>query len=116
MKNTLAVLLSGLMFLGGFHAAAQEAQVPAAETTQEAAAEVPASVKVGNKICPVSGMPVGSMGEGAEIEYHGKIYHLCCLGCDRDFNKDPEKFSKKAEDEVAAAAAADEAADTQATQ
>lgn len=69
--------------------------------------EVPAkAVEVGNKICPVSGEKVGEMGKTITIEHNGKVYNLCCAMCVKDFNKDPQKFAKIAEDEVAATAAA----------
>lgn len=55
---------------------------------------------VGNKICPVSGEKVGQMGETVQIEYNGKIYNLCCDMCKKDFLKNPEKYSKIAEEEV----------------
>ena len=66
------------------------------------------AVEVGNKICPVSGdkIPVpgekGTMGhEPVKYEYNGKIYNLCCKMCIKDFKKNPKKYSKIAEDEVA---------------
>lgn len=68
---------------------------------------VQASVEVGNKICPVSGEKVGGMGEVVKYEHNGKIYNLCCAMCAKDFKKDPEKYSKIAEDEVAATASAE---------
>ena len=65
-------------------------------------------IEVGNKICPVSGdeVPVpgekGAMGdEPVKYEYNGKIYNLCCNMCVKDFKKNPEKYSKIADDEVA---------------
>ncbi len=64
------------------------------------------AVEVGNKICPVSGDKIlasgekGSMGETVKYEYNGKIYNLCCEMCVRDFKKNPEKYSKIAEEEV----------------
>ena len=60
------------------------------------------AVEAGNKICPVSGHPVddGKMGEAIKYEYNGKIYNLCCKMCVKDFQKDPEKYSKIAQDEV----------------
>lgn len=57
-------------------------------------------VEVGNNICPVSGQKVGEMGEVVKYEYNGKIYNLCCKMCAKDFKKDPEKYSKMAEEEV----------------
>ena len=65
------------------------------------------AVEVGNKICPVSGDEIpapgekGDMGEAIQYEYNGKIYNLCCPMCVKDFKKNPEKYSKIAEDEVA---------------
>jgi len=61
-------------------------------------------VEVGNKICPVSKEPVtGAMSDKpVTIEYKGKIYNLCCPGCLKAFKNNPEKYSKIAEDEVAA--------------
>ena len=66
------------------------------------------AIEVGNKICPVSGDKVplpwkkGDMGaEAVKYEYNGKIYTLCCPMCIKDFKKNPEKYSKIAEDEVA---------------
>ena len=65
------------------------------------------AVEVGNKICPVSGDEIpapgekSDMGEGIKYEYNEKIYNLCCPMCIKDFKKNPEKYSKIAEDEVA---------------
>ena len=66
------------------------------------------AIEVGNKICPVSGdkVPVpgekGAMGdEPVKYEYNGRIYNLCCQMCVKDFKKNPEKYSKLADDEAA---------------
>ncbi len=67
------------------------------------AQEAVQAVEVGNKLCPVSGEAIGTMGDGFPVEHNGKMYKLCCEGCSKDFNKDPEKFTKIAEDEVAQA-------------
>ena len=64
------------------------------------------AVEVGNKICPVGGDKVlapgekSAMGEVVKYEYNGKIYNFCCAMCVKDFKKDPEKYSKIAEEEV----------------
>lgn len=64
-------------------------------------------VEAGNKICPVSGDKIpapaekSAMGEVVQHEYNGKIYNLCCKMCIKDFQKDPEKYSKIADEEVA---------------
>ena len=58
---------------------------------------------IGNKICPVSKNQVddGTMGESVKFVYNEKIYNLCCPMCVKDFKKDPEKYSKIAEEEAA---------------
>ncbi|MCA9405944.1 MAG: TRASH domain-containing protein [Candidatus Omnitrophica bacterium] len=40
------------------------------------------------------------MGDPYQIEYDGKIYNLCCSMCAKDFQKDPEKFIKKINEEL----------------
>ena len=75
---------------------------------QEVMEANPKAIEVGNKICPISGdkVPVpgekGAMGdEPVKYEYNGKIYNLCCQMCVKDFKKNPEKYSKIAEEEAA---------------
>jgi YHS domain-containing protein len=58
------------------------------------------AVYIANKICPVSGRPIGVMGPGVQEEYHHKVYHLCCGGCVNTFESNPEKYSKIADDAV----------------
>ena len=56
------------------------------------------AVEVGNKVCPVSGNKVGEMGKPIKYAYNGKVYNLCCSMCVKDFKKDPEKYSKIADE------------------
>jgi len=87
-------------------------EVPAAEkaepeeATTEKATETPKGpVTINNKICPVSGKEIGSMGEGVTREYNGKIYHFCCPMCLNDFDLDPEKYVGIIEEMMATEAA-----------
>ena len=88
--NRVTVLIMGLIFLGASLVFAQ---------TEKA-------VDAGNTICPVSGEKVpapgekSAMGGPATYEYHGKIYHLCCPMCIKDFKKNPEKYSAIADKKV----------------
>ena len=91
--NKVTSLTLGIILLGAGLAFAQ--QTPPA--TQ---AEVQL-VEVGNKICPVSGNKVGEMGPAVKHAYNGKTYNLCCGMCPSKFDKDPAKYSKIADDEVA---------------
>ncbi len=103
MKRAIFVLIL-MLGLCPFHAlvSAQEHEhgehaEDVAEIVEEGA---PAAelVEVGNKICPVSKENVFEMGEPFKYEYNGKIYNLCCKMCVKDFQADPEKYSKIAED------------------
>ena len=57
------------------------------------------AVEVGNKICPVSGEKIVPKDAGT-IEYHGKIYNLCCQMCIKDFKKNPQKYADIADKET----------------
>jgi len=94
--NKITTLTLGVIFLTTGLAFAQQTPSTAQATAQP--------IQVGNKICPVSGNPVtGSMGDKpVQYEYKGKIYNLCCSGCLEEFKKNPEKYSKIADEEVAA--------------
>lgn len=109
MKRTTVLFMAAALILAGagISFAAEEGTMGMA-----AQAEAPAKPNVGNKICPISGKEIAKMGDGKgmQIEYNGKIYNLCCGMCTKDFNADPAKYSKIAETEVAAGAAAPAAA------
>jgi YHS domain-containing protein len=103
MKLKLFIVLSAVVLSLGFSqyvSAADESRI----ATQEDIKSLP---NVGNKVCPVSGEKIsapgeaGAMGEAIKYEYNGKIYNLCCPMCVKDFKKNPEKYSKVAEDEAA---------------
>lgn len=59
------------------------------------------AVNAGNKICPVTGDRIESMGGGTQVEYQGKIYNLCCPGCVETFKKNPDKYIKSIEQQMA---------------
>lgn len=58
------------------------------------------AMNIGNTICPVSGESVEAMDKPYQVEYNGKVYNLCCEACAKAFKKNPEKYSKIAEEEV----------------
>ena len=64
---------------------------PATPTTHPATQPMSA-VDLRNTICPVSGEKVGDSNL-VEV-YDGKIYHMCCPDCSKDFDKDPAKIEK----------------------
>jgi Cu(I)/Ag(I) efflux system membrane fusion protein len=44
------------------------------------------------RICPVTEMPLGSMGAPPKIELNGRSIFLCCAGCEAMLRADPEKY------------------------
>ena len=46
--------------------------------------------------CPVMG---GKINKDLYADYKGKRVYFCCEGCIEPFNKDPEKYIKKLQDE-----------------
>jgi len=46
------------------------------------------------KTCPVSGDKLGEMGAPFTFTYKDQEVKLCCKGCKKDFDKDPEKYLK----------------------
>ena len=49
------------------------------------------------KTCVVSDEELGAMGDPVLYKYKGREIKFCCKGCQKDFDKDPAKFTKKLE-------------------
>jgi Cu(I)/Ag(I) efflux system membrane fusion protein len=47
------------------------------------------------RICPVTGLPLDSMGGPMPIVVQGRRVFICCEGCESSFQKEPEKFLAK---------------------
>jgi YHS domain-containing protein len=69
-----------------------------AKTLPEGLAELPEADRAlaeKQKVCPVSGEPLGSMGKPVKITVKGKTVFLCCSGCEPAIKKDPDKYLAK---------------------
>ena len=103
------IVLFAVVFAGFFANVAfsdeMENSDPAANAVMPANANAaPQAVEVGNTICPVSGEKIVES-KVFKHEYNGKIYNFCCSMCLKDFNKDPEKYAKIAEESMQKGAA-----------
>ncbi|MBT4482122.1 MAG: YHS domain-containing protein [Candidatus Latescibacteria bacterium] len=58
--------------------------------------EETADASKSQKICPVMG---GKINNTIYADYEGKRTYLCCAACLDEFNKNPEKYINKLEDE-----------------
>jgi Cu(I)/Ag(I) efflux system membrane fusion protein len=47
------------------------------------------------KICPVTGEPLDSMGGPVRVEVAGRVVFICCKGCEGALRKDPTKYLSK---------------------
>ena len=68
------------------------------ETLPEGLAELPEADRAlaeKQKVCPVSGKPLGSMGTPVKITVKGKTLFLCCPRCEPKMTKDPDKYLAK---------------------
>lgn len=45
-----------------------------------------------NKLCPVMGEPLGSMGEPVPVTVAGETLFVCCRGCVKKVKADPAKY------------------------
>jgi len=50
------------------------------------------------KICPVSGGALGSMGEPIKVTAKGRSIFLCCSNCKKKFEANPDKYFKILDD------------------
>ena len=53
------------------------------------------------KVCPVSGELLGSMGKPYKMTVKDRVVFLCCDGCKGDVEKDPDKILKKVDELLA---------------
>jgi len=47
------------------------------------------------KVCPVSGEPLGAMGTPYKVTVKGRDVLLCCQGCEAKIKADPDKYLAK---------------------
>ena len=82
------VQLVGISAIRGQTIALNEvATVPVSETQLAAAAIAR------QKICPVSGKPLGSMGDPVAVDVNGQRLFVCCAGCVNALQADPDKYA-----------------------
>jgi hypothetical protein len=54
------------------------------------------------KVCPVGGGALGSMGMPYKVTVKGRDVYLCCEGCKDSIEKDPDKYLAKLDSQPAA--------------
>jgi YHS domain-containing protein len=82
------IQLVGMKALGGNVVSFNEvATVPASEQQLAAAAIAR------QKICPVSGKPLGSMGDPVAVDVNGQKLYVCCAGCVNAVKSNPAQYA-----------------------
>jgi hypothetical protein len=89
-----ALVLAGAGCGDGHDHSTHNHGAPAAKASDTAATD-PNAKAYPLKTCIVSGEELGKMGEPFRFTYKGQEIKLCCKGCEKDFNKEPEKFLQR---------------------
>ena len=92
-------ILTALCLAGFIFAVAPVVQAKSADDTKAAAKAAPkvfaSPQKEGIKAtCPVTGEEFTIAKNTVHAEYKGKHVYFCCAGCQKAFDKDPEKYMK----------------------
>lgn len=83
------VVAAGMVVTGcGGEEENKAANTPAVEDTKAAEAT--------QTECPIMGNPIN---KDVYVDYNGKRIYMCCPRCEVTFNKDPEKYIKKMQDQ-----------------
>jgi hypothetical protein len=51
------------------------------------------------ELCPVTGKPLGSMGDPVTVTVDGRRFRLCCEGCETPLRRNPAKYLSKLADQ-----------------
>jgi hypothetical protein len=72
-------------------APAPKSQAPASSSLSAADKKLAAA----QKVCPVTGAALDSMGGPVRVIVGTRVIFLCCSGCEDEFRKEPQKFLAK---------------------
>ena len=100
LRTVLMVLMAVVVWSGcsAEKASPTKQQPPEQNAISKAMAELPAEDRAAaekQKVCPVSGEPLGAMGKPYKTTVKGQTVFLCCDGCEDELKKNPEKYLAK---------------------
>jgi YHS domain-containing protein len=75
------------------------AGMPMAASSDKAAV-APEDLYGGQKSCPVTGKPLGSMGKPLAVEVNGQTIYVCCQGCVAKVKANPDFYIAKVKKET----------------
>lgn len=76
---------------------AKESAQPDAKLTEALAKLSPEDRALAEKqkVCPVSGEPLGAMGTPKKVEVKGQAVFICCEGCEEKLKANPDEYLAK---------------------
>ena len=84
-----------VLLCGGIGCFAEDSKPDESKKPDAAATDKKPAAPYPLKTCVVSGEELGAdMGKPVEVEYKGRTVQLCCKGCIKKFNAEPEKYIK----------------------
>ena len=87
MSKLSALLILSVVLCAG-RTFAEDAPAPKADKEAIPIAPYPLTT------CVVSGKELGKMGDPILVTHNGRTFKLCCNGCVKKFNAEPEKYLK----------------------
>jgi YHS domain-containing protein len=82
-------------YFGAGNREGSEASQAAPAPEEDGLAPADRALVAGQKICPVTGKPLGSMGTPTRLEVKGRVVYLCCEGCEPKLREAPDRYLAK---------------------
>jgi hypothetical protein len=79
-------------YFGAARGGATPAPAPAAPPSADTLSPADRELIARQKVCPVTGEPLDSMGGPVRVEVAGRTVFICCKGCEATLRKAPEKY------------------------
>ena len=98
-SHTYMTVLVGLLAFGLLCAGCGREESPAPSASTPSA--MPETAVVAQKLCPVMG---GAIDTNVYVEHEGRRVYFCCEGCKAEFAKDPAKYLKILDEQIASGA------------
>jgi hypothetical protein len=95
LNPSLAVAYFGANQAGSPSSRAPEVRVAGKKSGTPALSAEDAALAAHQKVCPVTGLPLDSMGGPVLMTVEGRKVFLCCKGCEGKLKRDPAKYLAK---------------------
>ncbi|MDX1924882.1 MAG: efflux RND transporter periplasmic adaptor subunit [Pirellulaceae bacterium] len=98
LDNEDGLLRSGMFASIRIDTAVQDTELFHELTTTSTSKNTDPEVAIAKqKVCPVTGAKLGSMGKPLPVDIEGRTVFICCAGCEKKLKEDPKKFVSRIE-------------------